>query len=133
MNAEMHIENGKMVYGMRSCSPCFGEGKVANRIICRTCSGSGNGKRGGKGQCQKCYGSGREYDHINKITCPVCNGVNSKASKPANRYDSMPQAVWESFEFRVCVDLPSVLKHGMKHTWASVQFTASPTTDATSK
>ena len=101
MNAEMHIENGKMVFGLRHCSRCFGDGLVAKSIPCRTCLGTGNGKRGGKGQCKKCYGSGREYDHVNKITCPDCNGVNSHACEPATRYDSMPESVWQSLEFRV--------------------------------
>jgi hypothetical protein len=101
MKAEMRIENGKMVYGKRECSTCFGLGKKAAQITCRTCKGTGNGKRGGARGCKVCYGFGHEYDHVNRITCPTCNGIDSMHSQDATAYDTMPDEVWQSLDFRV--------------------------------
>ena len=101
MNAEMHIENGKMVYGKRECSNCHGEGRKPSALVCDKCKGTGNGPRGGKGQCRKCYGSGHTYTNETRVTCPTCKGINSHACEQATQFDYMPKPVWESFEFRV--------------------------------
>lgn len=112
MNAEMHIENGKMVYGKRECSDCMGSGLKAARITCRTCNGSGNGKRGGLRQCKTCYGFGHEYDHVNRVTCPTCKGIDPMHAQDATEYDYMPKELWDAFEFRV-------VRRDQAQTWAA--------------
>lgn len=111
MTATMHIENGKMIFGTRECSQCYGAGKIAKQIPCRTCKGSGRGKRGGARGCKACYGFGHEYDHVNRVVCPTCNGLNSMASEPATRFDTMPDSIWQGLEFRV-------VRSNRRQTWS---------------
>lgn len=112
MTAEMHIENGKMVYGKRECSDCMGSGMKAKQITCTVCLGTGNGKRGGARGCKKCYGFGHEYDHVNRVTCPTCKGIDPMHAQSATAYDTMPNDIWEALEFRV------VRQDERKQTWA---------------
>jgi hypothetical protein len=114
MNAEMHIENGKMVYGKRDCSTCMGSGTRPTKITCRTCKGTGNGKRGGLRQCKTCYGNTHEYDHVNRVDCPDCKakGLDPLRAQDTTAYDTLPQDIWESLEFRV------VRQDQRKQSWA---------------
>lgn len=59
----------------RACRSCqYSPGTEATPIPCPTCSGTGNGPRGGKGQCRKCYGNGRAWDQENRRPCSKCGG-----------------------------------------------------------
>lgn len=97
----MQIIDGHIVFGMRECRRCWGEGTVAKRQACPKCHGTGNGPRGGHGGCRTCYGSGARYDHNVQETCPTCEGVNSKAFEAEDICDRISDDDWRAFEFRV--------------------------------
>jgi hypothetical protein len=69
----MKVENKQLILERKDCTNC-NHGTIPTQIDCDKCNGTGNGPRGGKNGCKKCHGFGRDWDHVNRLTCPVCNG-----------------------------------------------------------
>jgi hypothetical protein len=94
----MQIVNGKLVLGKKNCN--CGDGTVSTRVTCKSCNGSGRGKRGGARGCKPCYGNGTTYDHDKRSVCPQCNG-NFKDHDDEDTCDYLPAGVFAGFTFRV--------------------------------
>lgn len=89
----MHIENGKLVMGIRKCIACNGTMKIAGKVTCNVCNGTGNGKRGGKNKCRACIcGLGYNYSMNNPVPCYRCKDGTIQETIT----DSVPNEIFRS-------------------------------------
>jgi hypothetical protein len=98
MNADIRIENGKLVYGLEECF-CRPDGTMSGSKPCRKCKGTRRTKGGkGKGQCTACL-SGTEVDHEQRVPCLYgCNGTHFKQSTSCSY---LPDSIFPSLNFVV--------------------------------
>ena len=96
----MRIEGNKVVLEDRDCSCTWRgtPGLEAKRVTCPVCKGTGNGKRGGRGQCKGCYGRKSVYSKTENVTCSLCKG---SARIPETSCDTMPDAMYLALPFKV--------------------------------
>ena len=98
MNADIRIENNKLVYGLEECF-CAPDGTMAGSKPCRACKGTRRTKGGlGKGECRHCL-NGTEVDHEARVPCRY--GCNGSHFVQANRCSYMPDAIFASLNFVV--------------------------------
>lgn len=97
----MRKENNQLILERKNCDRCSpNNGQVCSMLTCRTCNGTGKGKRGKVGGCRACFGSTQEVRWDIPIPCPHCNG-NYQNVTPETFTDSLPEGMFASLEFRV--------------------------------
>ena len=98
MNADIRIENNKLVYGLEECF-CAPDGTEPGRKPCHKCNGTARTKGGkGKGACRHCL-NGTEVDTTQRVPCAWgCKGTHYI---PATRCSYMPDAIFQSLTFKV--------------------------------
>ena len=96
-------ENGKLVFGPRECTNCWGNGVENRQAPCPTCKGTGRGPRGGKNACRKCVMQGCGYIYIHDVPCTNCvaKGVPTASASQSDRYDYVSLEIWRSLTFKV--------------------------------
>ena len=96
----MRLDGNKVILETRECSCTWRgtPGLVAARVTCPVCKGTGNGKRGGRGQCKECHGFKTTYSRTENVVCPQCDGT---AIIPETSCDTMPDAMYLALPFKV--------------------------------
>lgn len=99
MNADIRIENGKLIYGLEECF-CDTNGTIPGSKPCSKCNGTGRTKGGlGKGDCRQCHGFKTQIDHEHRVPCTWgCNGTHYKQ---ANSCSYLPDSIFPSLAFKV--------------------------------
>lgn len=87
----MRLENGKVVLERKNC--WCGDGTKPAGVPCPGCEGTGNGKRGGKGQCKNCFGLGKVYNSGKRVVCDICKGQYENA-EPETFCDTIPLSIY---------------------------------------
>jgi hypothetical protein len=99
MNADIRVENGRLVFGLEDCVSCMGTKTIVGRKACTLCRGTGRTKGGqGKGDCRKCNGFKTEIDRDTHLPCPSCNATGKVQS---NSCSYVPDKLYQGMEFRV--------------------------------